>query len=285
MAKFITKETKPGKGIPVNAPEKRRFFQFFEVLGAKFTKLMQLNFIYLIFLIPLILGLYFSFKINTDNSNMPLLVFRADYINVSILALSLFLTGPATAGFVYVIRNMQRREHAWIFSDFWTQFKKNYKQGLAMSVLDAVCYFLLYVAYAFYGYIMPVSMPGSDFMSVAGVAFVIILTVVYTWSHYYIYTMMVTFELKFSVLFKNSMIFAIAKLPLNILITLIVGGIVYLYLLLMAYSIAAFSIVFALIGISLLWLIIVFGTYPTIDKLMLKKAKEKKRILNTRDGF
>ncbi|MBQ4630912.1 MAG: YesL family protein [Clostridia bacterium] len=290
--KFITKESKPGPGIPENAPEKRRFFLFFEILGVKFTKLMQLNFIYLLCLTPLVVGLYFSFSLNpeiqefSDLSRTALFTFAPDYISLIILAVSMFITGPATAGFVFVLRNMQRREHTWVFSDFFDQFKKNYKKGVIMSIFDTIIYLVLYIAFNFYMFYMPNIFPEMSMISALASGVVAIIFFVYTWAHFYIYTMMVTFDLKLKHILKNSIIFALGKLPLNLLITVIVAAVIIGMIYMLAWSILAFSVVFALIAVSLIGLIIVFSTYTTIDSLMLKRVQEKEkggRVLNTRD--
>ncbi len=290
MAKFITKDSKPGPGVPKDAPEKRRFFLFFELLGEKIGKLVGLNFVYVICLIPLFFGLFFSVSLNTeirtlsDVLQMPLLTLKPDYISLIVLLASAFITGPATAGLTYVLRNLQRREHTWMFSDFWEQFRKNYVQGIAVSLLDLVIYPLLYVGFWFYVYIMPQDMPEmGTLVPYVMAGFIGLAAIIYTWTHYYIYTMMVTFELKFSKLFKNSVIFAIGKLPLNLLITAIIGAILYLSAVIFAYSTLAFAAIFALILLSLIAFITVFSTYPTIDTLMLKRVSEKTgRVLNTR---
>ena len=290
MAKIITKDTKPGKGIEKDAPEKRRFFLFFEIFFDKFFKLIQLNFIYFVCLLPLFLGLYFSMSTDITYStlksafDMPPFYFRPDFPNLPgtlLLLASIFLTGPATAGFTYVIRNMQRREHTWIMSDFFSQFKKNFKQGVIMSVIDLLCYLVLYVALMFYLYIMPVDAPeAGTVMPFLGAMFVGALLLVFTWAHYYIYTMMVTFELEFSKLFKNSLLFAIGKLPLNILITVLVLVVVVIeHLIYSSISVIA-GIFMPIITLSLIGFIIIFSTYPTIDKMMIQKVS--KRVLNTR---
>ena len=55
---------KEGPGVTKNAPEKHRFFLFFELFGRKFSKLIQLNMLLFICLLPMAIGLIFSFKIN-----------------------------------------------------------------------------------------------------------------------------------------------------------------------------------------------------------------------------
>lgn len=49
---------KPGKGIEKDAPEKNAFFRFFEVYGRKFWRFIQVNFIYLIVLLPMLMTVY-----------------------------------------------------------------------------------------------------------------------------------------------------------------------------------------------------------------------------------
>ncbi len=287
MAKIITKETKPGKGISKNEPEKRRFFLFFELFFGKLGKLMQVNLIYTIALTPLLAGLFFSFDFNraitsvADFSKMQIFTFAPDYISLIILFVSIFITGPSTAGFVFVLRNLQRREHTWIFSDFWSQFKKNYWQGVCVGLIDMIAYLALYIAFGFYMFVMPIDMPqmGSLMPNIAG-GIIVAITLVFTWAHFYLYTMMVTFELKIKDLYKNALIFSLGKMPLNLFITAIIAilsvGALYLF----AFSPEILAIVMGLIGISLIGFIIVFSSYPTIDKLMLKRAEEQhKRVL------
>ena len=49
---------KPGKGIEKDAPEKNAFFRFFEIFGRKFWRFIEVNFIYLVVLIPILLTIY-----------------------------------------------------------------------------------------------------------------------------------------------------------------------------------------------------------------------------------
>ncbi len=287
MAKIITKESRPGKGVSKNEPEKRGFFRFFELFFDKFFKLLQLNCIYFVCLLPLILGIYYSIIINplmegwADVLKYPPLVFTPTVIGTVLLFVSIFLTGPATAGFTYVIRNMQRKEHSWVFSDFFEQFKKNFVQGIAMSTLDIVCYIVLYVALMFYMFIMPVDAPEmGSIIPILGSVFVVAVTILFTWTHFYIYTMMVTFKLDFNKLFKNSLIFSIAKLPLNLLISLLLALVLGIVLWSMSITPLIAGALFPTILLSFIGLMIISSTYPTIDKIMLQKVN--KRVLNTR---
>ena len=43
---------KPGKGVEKDAPQKNAFFHFFELYGRKFWRFIEVNFIYLLVLLP-----------------------------------------------------------------------------------------------------------------------------------------------------------------------------------------------------------------------------------------
>ena len=49
---------KPGKGVDKEAPEKNAFFRFFELYGRKFWRFIQVNFTYLIVLLPMLMTVY-----------------------------------------------------------------------------------------------------------------------------------------------------------------------------------------------------------------------------------
>ncbi|MBQ7900938.1 MAG: YesL family protein, partial [Clostridia bacterium] len=228
---------KEGPGVPKNAKEKHRFFLFFELFGRKFTKLIQLNILYLITLVPMLFGLFSSLMVNPNiysdgvlnvqvMASQPLIQFSGNVIGMIVFVLSLFIAGPATAGFVYVIRNFQRQEHAWVFSDFFEHFRKNFKQATIVAFIDAAVYFLLYVAFVFYAFMVKDVNPAMAQISPLLLAVVCMITIIYTWMHYYIHVMMVTFDLKIKDIMRNAMLFAIGKLPVNLLVTIICAAII-----------------------------------------------------------
>lgn len=280
MGLFSGRYTKEGPGVSKDAPEKHRFFLFFELFFRKFTKLIWLNFIYFVTLLPLIGGVFLSVKIHPDITNainngtfdgiggLPLFVFTGDIIGLGLLILSIFVTGPATAGFTYVLRNFQREEHAWVFSDFREHFRKNYKQGVLMGLIDVILAVLLYVAFVFYVYQMPVTMPDMGLLSTIGATLIVIISVLFVFMHFYIYVMMVTFQLTFKQLLQNAFLFALGKLPINILVFVIVGAIAVAFVLFLPLSIIAAPVLL----LSLIGYIIVFAVYPSIDRLMIHRT-------------
>jgi uncharacterized membrane protein YesL len=270
---------KEGPGVSKNQKEKHRFFLFFELFGRKFSKLIYLNLLYVVMLIPMIIGLFSSLMVNPQlfdgngiNASIlatqPIIQFSGNIPGMIIFALSLLIAGPATAGFTYVIRNFQREEHAWVLSDFFEHFRKNFKQATAMAYIDAIVYFLLYVAFVFYAYMLKDVNPGMTQMAPMLIAAVCLLAVIYTWMHFYIHTMMVTFSLSLKDILRNALIFAVGKLPVNLLVTIICVAVVFASI----YYIFIGAILAVLITVSLIGFIVVFSVYPTIDNFLITPA-------------
>lgn len=251
---------KEGKGVDKNAPEKNRFFLFFELFFGHIGRLMEINFVYLITMLPLIFGIYLSF----DFSKFPF-AFSGDIVGIICIVLSLFISFPATCGFTFVIRNMQRREHAWIFRDMYKHAKLNYKKAVINGLVQMVMYFLLYVAFVTYKF----TIGGNMGFILSWV--VLVTALIFIWMQFYMNLMIVTFDLKLSQIYKNAFIFAIAKAPLNLLITVICTAIAILCLLYVPYIINV--ILLLLIYMSLFGFITVYCIYPTIDKNMISKSQ------------
>ena len=151
-------------------------------------------------------------------------------------------------------------------SDFKDNFKSNFKQATILAFIDSVVYFLLYVAFVFYTYALPAhSSPLTNFAPML-TAVIVVIAIVYTWMHYYIYVMMVTFDLRLKDIMRNALIFALGKLPLNVLITLICGAIVIASVI---FNTVIGIILSAIITLSLIGYIIVFSVYPTIENYLI----------------
>ncbi|MEG1441825.1 MAG: DUF624 domain-containing protein, partial [Oscillospiraceae bacterium] len=302
MGLFSRNWNKPGKGVDPNEPQKRSFFRFFDIFFRKFWHFVKLNLIYAIALIPtfIIVGLLAGFvsghvlslpglmdSINSMANEMvasggaEALTFEA-YQAQTVVLIDLFIRlivavlfvlilgmGPATAGLAYVLRNFAREEHAWIWSDFKDAAKSNFKQASIVFLIDVVVYSLLFISISFYGQI-------GGWMAMLKYP-LIIVAIIFAFMHFYIYQMMVTFKLSIKNLYKNALIFALGKLPSNVLTLFLILfvnlGLAYLCIMLGgAYSIMlllALLLLEATILLSFSGFIISFSTYPKIKKYML----------------
>lgn len=261
MGFFTPNYSKPGPGIEKDAPEKNRFFLFFELFFSKLTNLITINFVYAITMLPLMVGIGLSINFR----QFPF-TFTGDVVGLICLVLSIFTSFPMTAGFTFVLRNMQRREHAWLIRDMFKHAKLNYKKSVIHGAVQLVVYFLLYTAFVTYLY----SFKGQLGQILA--MLIMLLTFIFIWMQFYINTMIVTFDLKLSQIYKNAVLFAIAKLPMNIFVTVICAAVIFGLLIL--NPAISFLLTFV-IAFSLLGFITVFCVYPAIDKNMITQQTEK----------
>ena len=207
MGLFSRNYDKPGKGVDKNAPQKRRIWEFFEIIWNQASKLVIANIIYSIAMIPLMAGLWLTFELDMKPDSAFVVVFtnnKIDIFGLLLLILSIFTSFPATIGFTYILRNIQRRQHAWLWHDFIKHTRANYFNGVKNGIVTLVAYFLFIFAFNVYN---------ADLMQMGTLSIVlkyvmILFTVIFTWMQFYVNTMVVTFDMKMKDIYKNALIFA-----------------------------------------------------------------------------
>ncbi len=261
MGLFTPGFLKEGKGVDKNAPEKNRFFLFFELFFGHLSKLISVNFVYFFTMLPLFLGIGFSF----DFTKWPF-PFSGYIPAMILLAISVFTSFPMTAGFTFVIRNMQRREHAWIIRDMFKHAKLNYKKAAINGAVQIAMYMLFYIAFVTYRYNI-----GGTFGYMLS-WLMIVFSLIFMWMQFYVNLMIVTFDLTLKQIYKNAFIFAMAKMPVNLLITILCAAIIILCLWYIAIPLNI--ILLLVIYLSLFGFITIYGIYPSVDKIMITKNDE-----------
>lgn len=240
---------KPGPGISKDEPEKKGFFLFFELYFRKFWKLMEANMLFVVFCIPFFVptGLVVAFL---PNNTIAAYVSMLFYAGIAIMY----------SGYTYILRNFARQEHAFLWMDFKDTIKKNWKQSLIVGIIDLVVYFVGFVSVSFYANNMSKN-------SIIIIPFVLSLLfmILFTFMQYYIFVMIITFDLSIKQILKNAAIFSIAGLGRNVLITILLA-----LLVLFNYIWFPASLVLILtIGLSLGGFIINFNVWPVIKKYMI----------------
>lgn len=222
---FSPNYNKPGKGVNKRDPNQPRITTFFEILPRKLWNLCKVNMLSMVVSIPffivtmIITGIISSRIINpisaiANNAELESAIVLLDLalrVVLSLLFTVFYGMGPVTAGSTYIIRNYGREEHCWLVSDFFERFKSNFKQSIVVWIIDLAALFLLTIAIDFY---MNAGIYILSFM-------IIFVAIVYTLMHLYIYQILITFDLPLKNIFKNSLIFAMAKAPKNLLLLLI----------------------------------------------------------------
>lgn len=236
-----------GGGVLKTPHEKKGFFKFWEVYGRHMWKLMQLNFIYFLFCIPLI-------------AMVVLLLMTANPIWL-VLAVPSVIVGPATAGMTKVARNFSQERPSFVLHDFWDSFKKNFKQGIAMGTIDVVFSMGFLVG-------IPVYKQLAAQNSMMYIPFVLCLACMLTFymMHFYIYLMICSTNLTMKQILKNSLFLVsigIKQSLWTLIATLIVIMMVYLFMPYTFFIVPFFPLTF-------IAFISCFNCYPIIRKHVIQ---------------
>ena len=237
---------KEGPGVDKNAKRKKGIFLYFEIVFSKFFKFIKANslvslvslpyfIIAFLFLSPFVMrgfGLDTALEIAIENSivtteNAATMQLMIQSI-ISVMLFNFFGSGPASAAYAYITRCYTRAEHAWILSDGKDKFKENFKNSALLFVTDILVIFLVMNAVYFYGqYALTVS-GGMAMLFTYIKFFTMLIFIIYMMMHIYAYQIMVTYECNFRMLIKSAFMLTMAKLPMNIILSVISIALIFI---------------------------------------------------------
>ncbi len=154
---------RPGKGVSKNAPEKKRFFEFFDIYFRNFGRMLKLHFIHLLFCIPIV------------------------------------TIGPANVALVKILHCFQREKPVFLFSDFLDEFKKNFKQGFWLGIINTALGIIIFMGLWFYFINL-----GRGLLMYVAMGMLLLVLIVYTFSTYYSYLLVALVNMKLYHIIKNS---------------------------------------------------------------------------------
>ncbi len=244
---------KPGRGISKDEPEKKAFFRFFELYFRKFWKLMVANLLYILVSLPIV------------------------------------TRGLAQAGLTVITRNYAREKHAFLTSDFFDAIKKNWKQSLIVGILELLVGGVL--LYSLYFYAMSASGELS-LKSILPIAVALFITMLFFFARYYLYIQIVTFKMSLKQVLKNSLLFAMAGVKQNLLLSAILL-VVYALVALGLWFFPLIALAIVIIGYVLVFpafrsFLIQFTIFPLVKSAIIDpyykehpgEDLEKRRDLN-----
>ncbi len=142
-----------------------------------------------------------------------------------LISVPILTYGIGQVGLTYVCRAASRDQHTFPVSDFFETIKKNWKQALPMGIIDIAAYLLMF-------YNLFWSYQGVKQNTGFAIYFCITIAslIIYTFSSYYRYFMIITFNMKLTKIIKNSFLFVILGVWRNLIISgvlLIFYGIIF----------------------------------------------------------
>lgn len=143
--------------------------------------------------------------------------------------LVIFTFGFTNIGTTYILRNLIKGDPIFVWHDFWYAIKRNLRQGFIMGIIDifllvTICYNLV-----FYYFNMGTYIPALMFYST------LLIGLIYLVMRFYIYNLIITFDLSLFKVIKNAFIFSALGLKRNIvaLLGIVLIGIIDYYLILL----------------------------------------------------
>lgn len=239
MGFFSNSYYKEGPGVKKNERKKKGFFAFFDIYFRNFWGLLSVSFVYCL---------------------------------MSVLSVGI-ANGLAKAGMTHVARSLNREKHSFLLQDFFETIKKNWKQSLALGIINVVFSAILALdIWYFWGYITRPDLKEVALLEIIGLGLAFALAIVTTYIKYYIWTMTITFKLTIKQMLKNSFQFVFLNFFKNLLVSILFGAIyVGLYFLAIMgpglMVVAIILIVFVLPGFKTM--LVQSIVFPSIKKYMI----------------
>lgn len=269
---------------------------FFKLFFRKFTKLVSINLVAILQFVPIFVALAIYFWADTTpmitSTSYPIMqgiigfetsppadlmtLFTSSiqsnelYITpIIIIAISILILlfigtfGLWNVGLTYLMRELVSGNPVFIFSDMKYAIKRNFKQGILFGILDSLIMIILYVDFTYLS-----GSPSSfytDFMYVA----IIAISIIYIIMRFYLYLMLVTFNIKTRKMLKNALIFVVLGIKRNLMAIIFIAVMVLVNFMIFAVM-PPLGIVFPLLYLPVFpAFTTTYAAYPIIKKYMI----------------
>ncbi len=237
---------KAGAGISKHAPKKKPFFRFWEMYFERFWKLIKLSLLTFLFCIPIV------------------------------------TIGPAIAGMTRVLKSYTLDKDAFMWHEFMKGFSGNMKQAMPAGLIDILCAVSLVCAVQVYPAMAETSENGTFFYILCVISVSFALTVLMM--NFYAFPMITCTELTFKNVIKNSFFLVCLGLKKNIITLLIV--LLVTAVIVVGTVINPFTLLLVpLWALSFLGFVVVFNSYPLIQKYVIDPYYEEKGMDNPEYDF
>ena len=245
---LFSKYDNVGPGVPKNPNAKAPVFKFFEIYFSHFSKLIMLNLIFLISLIPF------------------MMIFLVEYLGLGTVAFYVIfcilgsIVGPAMTAMMKICRNISTERPVFLWSDYWKSFKQNFKQGIIMGFIDMVAVVLMSFAFPMY-----FNMAEQNSFFYVPFMICLICAFIFLMMHFYIYLFIASTNLSLWKILKNSFFLTAIEIKtsiINFFLTVFLVVVVYLM-----WPMSSFAVV---VIPSLLGLIYAFNNFPAIRKYVIQ---------------
>ena len=254
MFKNLIDPKPPLEDLPPQERPKTRKELFRQAFGNYWSWFFAVNLVTYLFYLPASIWTELSLEslIAGETASFQAAPFLGAYL--AGLAVCLFLTGPILAGLTLLMRNWSRGEPCMRWQTLFGGMKRNVGQALGFSLIEGLMPLAAYSALKFYGGLGDSA--GIGYYLLFGFCAVVVLFALLM--RQVIYSLLVTYQLKFGQIIKNAFYLTFLELPRSVLTLLVnllpVAVFALLFWLLPAYSgllVVLALAYYALFGIAL----------------------------------
>ena len=189
-----------------------------------------------------------------------------------VIGMLLIPHGLSQAGITNVTRNLVRNRHSFGISDFFDTIKANWKQSLIVGIINLLINLLLCFGLIFH-------YNSQGLLADIALGFLLICFVIFSFMRYYMWTIIITFDLPTSKVYKNSFLLAFVNFKNNLFVGVVelvlcaciifaVVWIPHFIVLFLATLLAVFIVP------GFIHLLIQFNCFPAIVKYMIEPYYE-----------
>ena len=189
-------------------------------------------------------------------------------VMILLLAFTALTWGWQTVGGAYNLRSLVRGDSCFLWSDYFYAIKRNLRQGFIFGLIDFLAIAVLLFDWYYFN-----TLAGATFGFSLMYFVTIALILIYASMRFYIYPMMITFDLPIKKLIKNAFIFSMLGIKRNLMgalgIIVLTALNVVLMALLLPFNIAIPLILPLLYYLSFTAFTSAYAAYPIIDRYMI----------------
>jgi len=264
-----------------------RFELFLEMMRIRFSGLITMNLFSVLFSLPALIWSVISYSALVYNAEQMMASGEtaASALDPTVL---LYLLGMIpcimiitvfNTGVFYILRNWARDQHTFTVSDYKDALKGNWKQALLLGLINGLSLPIVYIAYTYYG-IMGAT--GGAFWYVPQML-VVILLCVWWMSNMLITPMMVTYDMSFKTLIRNSIIMTLGRLPWSLLFWGLSVAIPAVLIIFVPYGVVVAALIYLLLGFSLTNFVYVSYANSCFDRFLNPRIEGAQVNMGLRD--
>ncbi|HPJ21248.1 MAG TPA: DUF624 domain-containing protein [Clostridia bacterium] len=181
------------------------------------------------------------------------------------IAIPVVIFGPANAGATYIYRNMVKGQPVFIWSDLMKTMKRFLWKSLLITVIDVAMLFVIAMGLRFYSTWYEIAFPDlySPMVETISVMIILLFTLLFIMMHFYIYQLLIEYNLKIHQLYRYSFVFSLIRLIPNLFVLIACVAMVigpYTIHIMVGNGLLIF------VTIALCGIVINYYTWPALEK-------------------